>query len=114
VQVVARLAGEKERNNKSAHPEDQDRHLVAYRQAGDKPHLDVLGIIRRSLSLPQIGTGADLPPSVAEAVYEAAKLARHVVAQVPHDVASDTHASPHRLLRDLPHLTPLALVLRQS
>ena len=35
VEVVARVAGEEERDNKSAYPEEQDRHRPADREPGD-------------------------------------------------------------------------------
>ena len=46
VEVVARVAREEQRDNKSAYPEDQDRHRPADREPRDLPHLDVLRIIR--------------------------------------------------------------------
>ena len=48
VEVVARVAGKKERNNKSAYPEDQDRHRSAYREAAiasSRPHRSVIRLL---------------------------------------------------------------------
>ena len=107
VQVVARVTGEKQRNNKSAYPEDQDRHRSAYREAGDQPHQiprdrHPPSLYREARGARRLGRRTRVPATTERADC----LAAHLVVQVPEDVPSNIDARLHGSLLPTPASVP--------